>query len=102
MAKRLMFFAYGLGAYLIFLATLLYAVAFVGGFLVPSQLDGPLRTSLPAALAIDCAPFGRLYLDPARRATGDVRCGATLADDTFKASLRGGMEQFLTIGEGMR
>ena len=29
MATRLMFFAYGVGAYLIFLATFLYAVAFV-------------------------------------------------------------------------
>jgi protein-S-isoprenylcysteine O-methyltransferase Ste14 len=55
MTKRLLFFAYGLTSYLIFLATFLYAIAFVGGFVVPSRLDGPLRTSLPEALAIDCA-----------------------------------------------
>ena len=53
MLKRLLFFAYGLTAYLIFLATFLYAIAFVGGFVVPSRLDGPLQSSMPVALAID-------------------------------------------------
>jgi protein-S-isoprenylcysteine O-methyltransferase Ste14 len=52
--KRLLFFAYGVTAYLIFLGTFLYAIAFVGGFAVPRRLDGPLETSLPRALAIDC------------------------------------------------
>ena len=55
MAKRLVFFAYGITAYAIFLATFLYAVAFVGGFVVPSRLDGPLGTSIPVALMIDAA-----------------------------------------------
>ena len=55
MTKRLLFFAYGLAAYVIFLATFLYAVAFVGGFVVPTQLDAPLRTSLAEALLIDVA-----------------------------------------------
>ena len=54
MLKRLLFFAYGVGSYLIFLATFLYAIAFVGGFVVPSRLDGPLQTSLPQALLINC------------------------------------------------
>lgn len=40
MATRLMFFAHGVGAHLIFLATFLYAVAFVGGFVVPMLLPG--------------------------------------------------------------
>jgi protein-S-isoprenylcysteine O-methyltransferase Ste14 len=53
--KRLMFFVYGVASYLIFLATFLYAIAFVGGFFVPTRLDGRAQTSLPAALAIDCA-----------------------------------------------
>jgi methanethiol S-methyltransferase len=52
--KRVLFFAYGVVSYLIFLATFLYAIAFVGGFAVPTRLDGPAQTSLPAALAIDC------------------------------------------------
>lgn len=55
MLKRLLFFAYGVTSYLLFLVTFLYAIAFVGGFGVPSRLDGPLQTSLPAALAIDAA-----------------------------------------------
>ncbi len=54
MPKRLLFFAYGVASYLIFLVTFLYAIAFVGGFAVPSRLDGPLQTSLPQALAINC------------------------------------------------
>jgi protein-S-isoprenylcysteine O-methyltransferase Ste14 len=55
MLKRLLFFAYGLACYVIFLGTFLYAIAFVGGFGVAHRLDGPLQTSLPIALAIDCA-----------------------------------------------
>src|SRR3954467_7352475 len=54
-SKRLICFVYALAAYLIFLVTFLYAIAFVGGFAVPRRLDGPLETSLPAAVAIDCA-----------------------------------------------
>ena len=55
MLKRLLFFAYGLSAYLICLATLLYAAAFVGGFVVPRRLDGPLQGSLLEAVIVDCA-----------------------------------------------
>jgi methanethiol S-methyltransferase len=54
MLNRSLYFAYGLTCYLIFLATFLYAVAFVGGFWVPSRLDGPLRTTLPLAIGVDC------------------------------------------------
>jgi len=55
MFKRLTFLGYGFTCYVIFLATFLYAVAFVGGFLVPRRLDGPLETSLLRAISIDCA-----------------------------------------------
>jgi len=55
MLKRLLFFAYGLTSYAIFLGTFLYAIAFVGGFVVPARLDGPLEGSLSTALAVDCA-----------------------------------------------
>lgn len=55
MLKRLLFFAYGLASYAIFLVTFLYAIAFVGGFAVPRRLDGPLVGSLAIALTIDCA-----------------------------------------------
>lgn len=50
MLNRLLFFACGVGSYLIFLATFLYAIAFVGGFAVPRRLDGRLETSIGAAL----------------------------------------------------
>ena len=53
MFERLLFFAYGTVAYLIFLATFLYAIAFIGGFAVPTQLDGPSQGSMIASLAID-------------------------------------------------
>jgi protein-S-isoprenylcysteine O-methyltransferase Ste14 len=55
MAKRLAFFVYGAIAYAIFFGTFLYAIAFVGGFLVPTQLDGPARQPLVLSLAIDAA-----------------------------------------------
>lgn len=54
MVKRLLFFVYGVTSYLTFLGTFLYASAFVGGFAVPTRLDGPLETSMLEALTIDC------------------------------------------------
>jgi methanethiol S-methyltransferase len=51
--KRSMFFAYGAVAYVVFLATFLYAIAFVGGFAVPTRLDADVSSPLVPALAID-------------------------------------------------
>jgi methanethiol S-methyltransferase len=51
--KRLFFFVYGVAAYLVFLGTFLYAIAFIGGLPVPTTLDGPANGSLPAALAVN-------------------------------------------------
>ena len=53
MVKRLVFFVYGSFAYLVFLGTFLYAIAFVGGFVVPTRLDGVPHSPLGLALAID-------------------------------------------------
>jgi methanethiol S-methyltransferase len=53
MLARLVFLAYGAVCYLFFLATFLYAIAFVGGFAVPTRLDGEATTPLMRALAID-------------------------------------------------
>ena len=53
MLTRLLFFAYGAACYLIFLATFLYAIAFVGGFAVPTRLDDGRQSSLATALTID-------------------------------------------------
>jgi len=55
MIKRLSFFLYGCFAYIVFLGTFLYAIAFVGGFAVPARLDGPLRGPLGSSLMIDAA-----------------------------------------------
>ncbi|MDQ6800373.1 MAG: isoprenylcysteine carboxylmethyltransferase family protein [Acidobacteriota bacterium] len=55
MLKRALFFAYGLIAYVIFLATFLYAIAFVGGFFVPTRVDGAPAGPLAQSIAIDAA-----------------------------------------------
>ena len=53
MLKRSLFLAYGVLCYAVFFATFLYAVGFIGGFLVPTTLDGPRTIPLANALAID-------------------------------------------------
>ena len=53
MRKHLLFMAYAVVSYVIFLATFLYAIGFVGGFLVPTQLDAPSHEPLPRAVLID-------------------------------------------------
>jgi protein-S-isoprenylcysteine O-methyltransferase Ste14 len=54
MARRLLLLTYGVLCYTLSLATFLYAVGFIGGFLTPTQLDDPAQVSLAPALAIDC------------------------------------------------
>ena len=58
MSKRLAFFAYGCVAYLVFLVAFLYAIAFVGGFIVPTQIDGEPTMPLLPSLAIDAGLLG--------------------------------------------
>jgi protein-S-isoprenylcysteine O-methyltransferase Ste14 len=53
MLKRILVFAYGSLSYLIFLATFLYAVCFIGNFGVASTLDGPSSGPLAISFAID-------------------------------------------------
>jgi protein-S-isoprenylcysteine O-methyltransferase Ste14 len=53
MAKRLLFFTYGVVCYLFFFGSFLYAIGFVGGFALPTTLDGPATDPLLAALAIN-------------------------------------------------
>jgi hypothetical protein len=43
MFKRIAFFGYGVVCYLVFPATFPYAIGFIGGFAVPTALDGPAR-----------------------------------------------------------
>jgi methanethiol S-methyltransferase len=53
MHKHLLFLVYGVVSYVIFLVTFLYAIGFVGGFVVPTQLDAPSRDPLALAACID-------------------------------------------------
>ncbi|HEY6548363.1 MAG TPA: isoprenylcysteine carboxylmethyltransferase family protein [Vicinamibacteria bacterium] len=53
MTKRILVFVYGSLTYLVFLGTFLYAIAFIGGFVVPTRLDGPSTGPLGTALAIN-------------------------------------------------
>jgi protein-S-isoprenylcysteine O-methyltransferase Ste14 len=58
MLKRVLVFAYGVACYVIFLATFLYALGFVGNFVVPVTLDGMPRLGTGQALAIDLGLLG--------------------------------------------
>ena len=55
MFRRLLILTYGILCYALFLASFVYAVGFIGGFVTPTRLDGPRQGSLAAALAIDGA-----------------------------------------------
>jgi protein-S-isoprenylcysteine O-methyltransferase Ste14 len=58
MLKRILFFAYGSVSYLIFLATFLYAVCFIGNFGVSRTLDGAATGPLWISFAIDAGLLG--------------------------------------------
>src|SRR5262245_49671870 len=53
MVRRSLVLAYAVAAYALFLVSFLYAVGFIGGFLTPTQLDGPADGSVALAVAID-------------------------------------------------
>ena len=84
MVKRLVCFVFQSFAYLVFLGTLLYAIAFVGGFAVPTRLDGVPHSPLGLALAIDAgllAVFAVQHSVMARRVVqGMVDANRSLGD----------------------
>ena len=55
MVGRALVLGYAVAAYGLFLVTSLYGVGFIGGFLTPTRLDGPVNGSTALAAAIDLA-----------------------------------------------
>jgi methanethiol S-methyltransferase len=53
MASRIVVLGYGIVCYVVFLATFLYAIGFIGGFATPTRLDGPANGPLAVAFAIN-------------------------------------------------
>lgn len=53
--KKSAFLLYGLAAYLAFFGTILYAIGFVGNFIVPKTIDGITRLPLYKAVLIDAS-----------------------------------------------
>jgi len=53
--KRWLFFLYGVGCHLLFLATFAYMIGFVGNLLVPKSIDSPAESSTVVAIVINLA-----------------------------------------------
>src|SRR5947207_15449126 len=53
--KRIVTFVYGIVCYGVFFATLLYAIGFLGNFVVPKTIDSGPNDSMFTAIAIDAA-----------------------------------------------
>jgi len=51
--KRWLVLIYGIACYMLFLLVFMYLAGFVGGFVTPTRLDGPLERPLSQAIAID-------------------------------------------------
>src|SRR3954447_22840141 len=58
MVKRIAVFLYGVASYLVFFATFLYAVGFIGNLVVPKTMDSPAEIPFWKAALIDLALLG--------------------------------------------
>jgi len=62
MLSRITAFLYGIACYLVFLATFLYAIGFIGNVVVPKSIDSGPQLVFVQALAIDFALLGLFAL----------------------------------------
>lgn len=53
MTRRVAVFVYGVLSYAVGFGVLLYLIGFIGNFLVPTSIDGPLQGSLVGAVAVN-------------------------------------------------
>jgi protein-S-isoprenylcysteine O-methyltransferase Ste14 len=58
MLKRIVIFSYGLICYLVFLATFVYAIGFIGNLIVPKSIDSGPEGSFIQALLVNAALLG--------------------------------------------
>src|SRR5678815_5595241 len=62
MFKRIAVFLYGVASYAAFFATFLYAIGFIGNFVVPVTMDGAPAMSSGKALIVDILLLGMFAL----------------------------------------
>ncbi len=58
MIGRVAALIYGMASYLVFFCSVLYAMAFIGNYLMPKSIDIGPETGLAAAIVIDVALLG--------------------------------------------